>query len=133
MNERDLTKLCATLSPEMGDSVYVYCSFPNFVLPIGLSTICTISEREGLTAVVRREDAKRLGLPYTFEARRITLSVQSSLEAVGFMAVVSRKLADAGIPCNVIAGYYHDHLLVPVDKAEAAMISLQEIAAYSNR
>ncbi|MBW9105085.1 ACT domain-containing protein [Paraburkholderia phenoliruptrix] len=133
MSERDLIKLCAKLSPVMADSVYVYCSFPNFVLPIGLPTICTISEREGLTAVVPREDAERLSLPYTFEARLITLSVHSSLEAVGFMAVVSRKLADAGIACNVIAGYYHDHILVPVERAEDAMVLLQEIAAFSNR
>ncbi|WP_083266126.1 ACT domain-containing protein [Burkholderia lata] len=131
MSEKDLIKLCATLSPVMADPVYVYCSFPNFVLPIGLRTICTISEREGLTAVVEREDAERLGLPYTFDARLITLAVHSSLEAVGFMAVISRKLADAGIPCNVIAGYYHDHVLVPVERAGDAMASLLEIASSS--
>ncbi|TAL93143.1 MAG: ACT domain-containing protein [Paraburkholderia sp.] len=132
MSERDLVKLCATLSPVMADSVYVYCSFPDFVLPIGLPTVCTISEREGLTAVVQREDAQRLSLPYTFDARLITLSVHSSLEAVGFMAVISRKLADAGIPCNVIAGYYHDHILVPVERADNAMASLREIADLSD-
>lgn len=132
MSEKDLIKLCATLSPVMADPVYVYCSLPDFVLPPGLPTICTISEREGLTAVVEREDAERLGLPYTFDARLITLAVHSSLEAVGFMAVISRKLADAGIPCNVIAGYYHDHILVPVERAEDAMASLLEIASSSN-
>ena len=132
MGESDLVILCATLSPVMADPVYVYCSFPDFVLPVGLPTICTMREREGLTAIVEREDAERLHLPYTFDARLITLSVHSSLDAVGLMAVVSRKLADAGISCNVVAGYYHDHVLVPVERGGDAMAALLEIAASSN-
>ena len=132
MSEKDLVKLCATLSPVMAEPVYVYCSFPDFALPAGLSALCTMREREGLTAIVEREDAERIGLSHTFDARLITLSVHSSLDAVGFIAVISRKLADAGIPCNVIAGYCHDHILVPLQRADDAMALLREIAASSN-
>jgi hypothetical protein len=113
----------------MAQPVYVYCSFADYSLPNGLSTICTVREREGLTAIVERADAERLGLPYTFDARLITLSVHSSLDAVGFIAVISRKLADAGIPCNVLAGYFHDHILVPAARADETMTLLHEIAA----
>ena len=74
---------------------------------------------------------KRLHLPHTFESRLITLSVHSSLEAVGFIAVISRTLVQAGIPCHAIAGYCHDHVFVPVDRAEEAMTLLNEIAAGS--
>ena len=70
-------------------------------------------------------------LPYTYESRLITLSIHSSLEAVGFIAVISRTLAQAGIPCNAIAGYCHDHVFVPVDRAEEAMTLLNGIAARS--
>jgi len=84
-----------------------------------------------MTAVAERSDAERLRLPYTFESRLITLSVHSSLEAVGFIAVISRTLAQAGIPCNAIAGYCHDHIFVPVDRAEEAMSLLNEVAAGS--
>lgn len=132
MSEKDLIKLCATLSPVMAEPVYVYCVFPDFIVPTGLSTICTMRECEGLTAIVERADAEHLGLSHTFDARLITLSVYSSLEAVGFIAVISRKLADAGIPCNVIAGYFHDHILVPVQRAGDAMALLREIAASAN-
>jgi hypothetical protein len=117
----------------MAQPVYVYCSFPDFTLPAGLPTLCTMREWEGLTAVVERVDAERLGLSYTYDARLITLSVHSSLEAVGFLAVISRKIADAGIPCNVIAGYCHDHILIPVQRADDAMALLYEIAASSDR
>ncbi|WP_080440037.1 ACT domain-containing protein [Burkholderia ubonensis] len=133
MGEQDLLKLCATLKPVMASAVYVYCSFPDFVLAEGVSALCTIRESEGLTAIIERADAQRLGLPYIYDARLITLSVHSSLNAVGFIEVISGKLADSGIPCNVIAGYYHDHILVPVDRADEAMDRLREIAASAYR
>jgi hypothetical protein len=128
LGEEDLLKLCATLRPVMATAVYVYCSFPDFLVPAGLPTLCTIEELEGLTIIVKRTEAERFGLSYTYEARLITLSVHSSLEAVGFIAKISGTLAQARIPCNVIAGYYHDHVLVPVDRANEAMVWLQEIA-----
>ncbi|RQV59931.1 ACT domain-containing protein [Burkholderia cenocepacia] len=131
MSEKDLAKLCATLSPVMAEATYVYCSFPEFTVPTGLLAFCIIREREGLTAIIERDEALRRGLAYTYDARLITLSVHSSLEAVGFIAVISRKLAGAGISCNVIAGYYHDHILVPTEKAQEAMTLLLEIAASS--
>lgn len=129
MSEKDLAKLCATLSPAMAEATYVYCSFPDFTLPTGLPAFCVVRELEGLTAIIERDEALRRGLAYTYDARLITLSVHSSLEAVGFIAVISRRLAGAGISCNVVAGYYHDHILVPVDRAEEAMTLLLEIAA----
>jgi hypothetical protein len=129
LSEKDLAKLCATLSPVVAEATYVYCSFPDFALPAGLRVFCIVRELEGLTAIMERDEALRLGLAYIYTARLITLSVQSSLEAVGFIAVISRKLADAGISCNVIAGYYHDHILVPVDRADEAMTLLLEIAS----
>ena len=115
----------------MAEPVYVYCLFTDFALPDGLLAFCTVREEEGLTAIVERDHAEHRGLPYTYTARLITLTVHSSLDAVGFIATISRKLADADIPCNVIAGYYHDHLLVPVGQADNAMRLLREIAASS--
>ncbi len=112
----------------MAEPVYVYCLFTDFVLPVGLRAFCTVREQEGLTAIVTRDDAEHRGLPYTYAARLITLTVHSSLEAVGFIAAISDKLARAGISCNVLAGYCHDHLLVPVARADDAMRLLNEIA-----
>ena len=43
----------------------------------------------------------------------ITLDVHSSLESVGFLAAVSARLAAAGIPCNAVSAFHHDHLFVP--------------------
>lgn len=55
--------------------------------------------------------------------------MHSALAAVGLTAVVSAALAQAGISCNVIAGYHHDHLLVPLDSVEEALTILRDVAA----
>ncbi|XXE67240.1 ACT domain-containing protein [Pseudomonas sp. R1-6] len=39
----------------------------------------------------------------------VTLTVHSALDAVGLTAAFATALGNAGISCNVIAAYYHDH------------------------
>ena len=79
--------------------------------------------------MVRRERADALGVSYDYLAAWITLRVHSALDAVGLTAAVSTALAGAGISCNVIAGYHHDHLLVPADRAADALEALSGLAA----
>lgn len=86
-----------------------------------LPTFATIVEDEGATAVLRREDADEAGLPYDFVGAWITLTVHSALDAVGLTAAVAAKLAEAQIACNVLAGAFHDHLLVPADRGDEAL------------
>jgi uncharacterized protein len=71
--------------------------------------------------------ADALGLAYDFVGAWITLRVDSTLEQLGLTALFSRALADAGISCNVLAGLHHDHLLVPVDRADEAMGVLRRL------
>lgn len=119
--ERDLTTLLHGMVPVLAEPIYVYCSFGDNRLPDGLRPVCQFRETEGLTAIVEKADADAFGVPCIFEARMITLAIHSDLAAVGFLAVVHSALADAGIPCNSVAAYYHDHLFVPVDRANDAM------------
>ena len=88
----------------------------------------TTREDEGVTVVARREDAGAAGFGYDVTLAWITLAVRSSLEAAGLTAAFSAALGDAGISCNVLAGYYHDRLLVPVTHREAALAVLRELA-----
>ena len=117
--ETDLPALLAGMTPVLRDEEYVFCTIPHGVpLPAGAVPFATVREDEGLTVVLERADAN--GLTCSAPFRAITLTVHSSLEAVGFIAVIARALADAGIPANVIAGYHHDHILVPTDHADEA-------------
>ena len=56
--------------------------------------------------------------------RRITLGVQSSLEAVGLTAAVAGALTAVGISANVVAAFHHDHVFVPAERAADAMARL---------
>ncbi len=125
--ERDLDKLQRFMAPTLHPETFVYCSFPDFRLPPGLEPICTFREAEGLTAIVEEAAADRVGVPHVFKARLITLTVHSSLEAVGLLASVATRLATAGIPCNAVAAYHHDHLFVPSELAEQALSVLHGI------
>lgn len=133
MDERDLDKLCANVRPIMAEPTYVYCCLPDFAVPVDLTPLCVIREEEGLTVIIEKVDAQRLALPYTFEARMITLTVHSSLEAVGFLAVITARLARANIPCNAIAGYHHDHVLVPVARATEALALLRDLTTTRDK
>jgi len=86
-----------------------------------------VREEEGVSVVLERSRADALGLAYDFVAAWITLRVDSTLEQVGLTALFSRALADAGIACNVLAGLHHDHLLVPVERADEAMSVLRRL------
>jgi hypothetical protein len=121
----DLDELLLTLRPEVRDGEYVIV-----VSEADLPAEATIRETEGTTLVLRREHADAAGIPYDFVAAWITLTVHSDLAAVGLTAAFSTALADAGISCNVLAGYHHDHLLVPVARRDDA---LEVLAALSEQ
>lgn len=74
----------------------------------------------------RKRAAAGLAYPGTF--RRVTLSVHSSLDAVGFMAAISTRLAANGIGVNPVAAYFHDHLFIPSARATEAMALLESFA-----
>lgn len=99
-------------------------SFPGGELPAVLTPVATFRKTEGLSAIVALDEAQRAGMPYLFESGLSTLTIHSALDAVGFLAAVSAVLAEAGIPCNAVAAFHHDHLFVPRDMAQRALESL---------
>ena len=128
VGETDLSMLLASLAPHLIDGDFVFCTiqgaeYGDFA---ELSPIASFLEAEGLTLLVDRENADKAGINYESIFKGITLSVHSSLEAVGLTAAVSSKLAERGISANVIAAYYHDHIFVQAEKADAAISALNE-------
>ncbi len=121
--ETNLDTLLRTLSPRLNDGRFVYARVEADV-PAGIVPIVTVREQEGLTLVIAKEQADELGLAYIYVAAWITLEVHSSLDAVGLTAAISRTLTAENISANVVAGYTHDHLFVPYERAGDAMRAL---------
>ncbi|MBT2364247.1 ACT domain-containing protein [Streptomyces sp. ISL-10] len=128
--ETDLPKLLSGMRPVLKAGRYVFTTVEDRV-PSGITPVVTVAEDEGLTLVVRREEADAARLAYDYVAGWITLRVHSALEAVGLTAVVARELADAGLSCNVVAGFHHDHLFVPYEHADRAVAVLEDLARRS--
>lgn len=120
------TRWPGSLRPRLNDGAYAYCTVP-IGTAVPLQAIGSFRETEGLTLILPLDDAHTAGMTPRFLAAWITLEVNSALESVGLTALVSRALADAGIPCNVVAAFHHDHLFVPVDQARAAVELLKAI------
>ncbi len=124
-----LDELLRSIQPQLNAEEYVFCTVPGSLAQyLELKPIATFAEVEGLTLVLKKMDAQRAGLRFAGSFRQITLTVHSSLAAVGLTAAVSAKLASKGISANVIAAYYHDHIFVPTADSEAALSALQEFS-----
>jgi hypothetical protein len=114
----DLAEIFAALTVSRRDGVFVMCTVDD--LP-DADLEAVLFEDEGITIVLPLAQAEELRLTWGFEAAWLTIDVLTALDGVGLTAAVSRALADAGIACNVLAGFHHDHILVPVDAADRAM------------
>lgn len=132
--QTNVNAMLRSLSVSVRPDKYVVVTLaPDAVVP-GLSegVAAVIDETEGPTVIATIERAEREGWPQEFIAAWLTLDVHSALEAVGLTAAFSRALGRAGIPCNVIAGFYHDHILVPHDKSEAAVEVIEALSGSSS-
>ncbi|GGX83898.1 ACT domain-containing protein [Streptomyces minutiscleroticus] len=129
--ESDLRRLLAGMRPELNAGRYVFTTVDGGAVPPDVTPLVTVAEREGLTLVLPQREADTAGMAYDYVAGWITLRVHSALEAVGLTAAVARELADAGLSCNVVAGFHHDHLFVPYERAARAVAVLEDLARRS--
>lgn len=123
----ELEELLKTLSPGIQPGEYVFCTAKGSCADYAhLHPLATFMETEGLTLILPVEAAETAHLAYEGTFKQITLTVHSSLNAVGLTAAVSTQLTAYGISANVVAAYYHDHVFVQTEKADAALAALNE-------
>ncbi|MDB5555491.1 MAG: ribonuclease [Rhizobium sp.] len=126
--ETNLEKLLASMEPSLREGDFVFTTLPGKTVPAGLNPIGTFVEDEGLTLILPTEEARSADLVASNPMRCITLTVHSSLDAVGLTAAFAAELTAHGVSANVVAGFYHDHIFVGVDDAERAMMALRALS-----
>lgn len=133
--ETNLNRLLSTISPVLRDGEFVFLTFKESVYGDHdrLRPIASIMEREGLSVVVPKSKADENALEYGSVFRCITLNVHSSLDAVGLTAAVSKRLTECNLSANVIAGFFHDHILVETSAAARALSEIQGLSQYGGR
>jgi hypothetical protein len=128
---RDTLAMVAGMEPVIRDPVWVYCHSDDPVLIAAAipHAFGVVREELDTTLILERAKAQALGFDCSMPMRQITLQVFSALDASGLTAAFAPPLAAAGIPCNVVAGFHHDHLLVPAGRADQALRILLQIQA----
>tara|TARA_R110002072_G_scaffold283450_1_gene447015 strand:- start:259 stop:660 length:402 start_codon:yes stop_codon:yes gene_type:complete len=127
--ETNLNTLLKSMQPVLHEGIYVFHSSSiSFSDAIKFDPVLIFKEKEGTALILKKESADQAGLEYQYPCRMITLNIHLSLEAVGFLAAITRKLADANISVNSVSAHFHDHLFIPEDRALDAMNILNTFA-----
>jgi len=116
------------MKPELNAGEYIFMTQLSISHIPRDHIIGQFSEKEGTTIIIEKQKADALGLQYTFVGAWITLNVHSSLDSVGLTAIFASELAKNQIGCNVVAGYYHDHIFVNKKDGQKAIKVLNKLA-----
>jgi len=117
---RDLETLLAHLDVVQHEGVWEFVTGTQEGVE---GAVMQFKEREGWTHIVPAHRSADKAARFVW----LELSVHSDLNAVGFLAVISNALADAGIPCNAVAAFHHDHIFVPENMAQKAITRLKAL------
>lgn len=131
--ETHLATLIGSMQPILNAGSYVFCVIDSPETIEIAEIIGFFKEKEGVTVIVEKTVAIEKGLNYSSEFAWISLTIHSALEAVGLTAAFSKALANANISCNVVAGYYHDHIFVPLKDAQKAIETLEDLAKNNGK
>ena len=121
--EVSLQDILQNLDPVMAPETYVYVGVSNQSLlkVLGFDPVAFFKEPEGITLILKKEDADNNFLNYQTEYCRIILNAPFAMRCVGLTAIVSSALAKAGISIIPILSAYKRSILVEKEDALTAL------------
>lgn len=122
---KDRAAMIAGMAPKLSETIWHFCTGQD-ADPSG--ALAVFEEAEGRSVILSDDLAAARGFHRDQPMAQITLTVHSALDGVGLTAAVSVALADAGIPCNMVAAFHHDHAFVPWDMRERAVKTLLRLS-----
>ena len=117
-----------TMKPKLNEGEFVFCEVESLKSIDIDEVLMTFKEQESITVIMEKKIADKWHLKYAYISSWITLTVHSSLEAVGLTATFSKALSEHNISCNVVAAFYHDHIFVDQNDAVKAMEILNKFS-----
>ena len=125
--ETNLGELLRSMKPRLNEGEFVFCNLQQDSKINSEQIICIFQEQEGRSVILKKDQADLFRLNYTSTFSWITLTIHSSLDAVGLTAAFSTALSNAGISCNVVAAFFHDHIFVAKNDTTRAMNILENL------
>ncbi|MEO0370476.1 MAG: ACT domain-containing protein [Pseudomonadota bacterium] len=122
---KDREAMIAGMAPVLQDTIWHFCTG---VDADATGALAVFEEAEGRSLLLADDLAAARGFDRSQPMAQITLSVHSALDGVGLTAAVAVALADAGIPCNMVAAFHHDHAFVPWQMRAQAVEILRNLS-----
>jgi len=110
-----------------GEFVFVTVAGSRYGACAEFEPVASIMEKEGLTLVIPRAKADEFQLGYDTSFKRIAISVDESMAGLVLTAAFAAKLTEHGINASLISGAFHEHLFVPSELLDNALLALSEI------
>ncbi len=127
--EKNLQTLLRTMQPTLMDGAWGFVTVARGQpMPAGVEPLMTYREAEGVTLILSEAELTRSGLMHAFFSRCISLQINSSLYAVGFLAVISETLARAAMSINIVSAFHRDYIFVPHNRGDEAIALLKKLA-----
>ena len=128
--ERNIVTLLASMRPILHPITFVFLTFAHGTpIPPEIQPMMTFQEAEGVTVIAPQSTSQELGLDGTFPCRMVTLSVNSSLNAIGFLATITTTLRDeCQMPVNPVSGFHHDHLFLSAERVDETIRVLEQLS-----
>lgn len=123
----DLNDYLQDIRYTISEEIYVFVTLPEWSIPTTIRPLMSFMEVEGYTFILKKSDAMKNEIPFIFESKLLSLETKTPLELVGFIANVAKVLSDAGVSTNIVAGYYHDHILIALDKVYDTVVALDSM------
>ena len=127
--ETNLSVLIKNMQPVLNEGRYVFSTVSQIDTLDFDKIIFFFKEKESFTIIIEKNYADTEGVIYTSKFAWITLHIHSALDAVGLTAAFSKALADNNISCNVVAGFYHDHIFVHHELGQQAVDVLTKLSS----
>ncbi|WP_260482295.1 ACT domain-containing protein [Sphingomicrobium flavum] len=116
------------LEPCLHEEEHGFATLPmSAACPQGLTPVATFAEDEGPSIIATVAELAQAGLVHQPGWARISLTLATALDGVGLTARIATALADAGISCNMVAAYHHDHCFVPWQRREDALSIIEKL------